>query len=1360
MSRFKAEYQDFKRSDNVSLVKINLFNDEGKPIKPNPDHKWEAKMVKDDKNAGQHYSVILNDNDIFVPAKQFDDNKIPSGDYGLELWETYEDNTVIYPSAGFIPVRIHRNADDSLATIDPTTDINEILSNIAKAGKSVKVVATKTTEPGSPAKVEQTIDQNGNQLTFYIPAGKKGNQGNPGKSAFDLWKEQGNKGTIEDFLKSLVGGKGDPGDAGKDAYQTWLDLGNSGSETDFINYLKGPQGDTGPVPDIQPGSFTLLEPGESPYFHLTKIDDTHFKYDIGFPKPQDGKNANPPEIGDNDNWFQDGVDTGHSSKGKQGDQGLPAKITGIEVTTLPAGTQATADVVSQENNSYVIQLAVPKGDTGGQVIKPSLKIGEITPLTYDQTPTVSLELVGENSYLLNAGIPVGKPGTDGKSAYQIWLDAGNSGTEQDFLKSFIPDTTAIQQVADSANSAAQSALKKAESATTTANSANSNAAAANEAASSATSMAQAASNTASNANSTAAQAIDTATAAQSAADQALSKEPDLTPYLTSDNAAKAYATKDSVPVVVLDTSNRTLSINDATIDIPAQVDLSDYATKNELPNVKLDLSTKTITINGQSINIPNGIDLSGFYTKQEIDDKLANAVSGGRVDLTGYLKVNDADAKYATKAELPDLSSYALKSDVPSIAGLAKESDIPQISLDVATRTLTLGTTSIKIPDTVDLSGYATKSEIPQVTMNLSSRTITISGQSITVPQSVDLADYYTKGEVDTKLANAQTGGQVDLSNYLTVRDADKKYAVEESVKSLFAKRGIDVTEHGLVGDGKTDNTEAFKKLAVWADQQPMKMTLWFPAGTYLWSSTVQFNNMVELAGTESSWLKYMGTGTGLLLGKDGITEAEHINYRSFTVRNLCFTGGEDSDYLIEFNNFVTQSRVTGCQFHNAGGRNHGTEKQFCIYFNDDAWDGRVEHNQFDVTKDGGQRQFVGMSEYGNSRVMVDHNLVTSLSGFGTAIYLNGLNNQVMANKIEGFQTPVRLGGAADDAIVAFNYFEKNGASKPSACVEIGDPDATNAHSPKHIYIAYNYAGLHNKSDKMYSYLVGPSSPHALLRNVLIEGNFINGADWTANPAVMGYVVNENNVTGQSDNHANNNYLSIGIKDILDTRTNDGSTNVREPWIVMDSPSKEVNIDLSDYAKLSQLANYVKRAELSDYAKKSDIPSIDGFATQSQLSNYVQQAVLNDYAKKTDIPDLSGYLTSSAAAMTYATNASVDSKISSAQPDLTDINNGIAVNKADIDKVASDLNAVSASASATQAYVSSQSNTLSAVADMAKQGSNTATAALQKAIDAMSTAESAVSAQSSATIDYEMIVKRVDDDIAGKILTMKFGGGK
>lgn len=37
------------------------------------------------------------------------------------------------------------------------------------------------------------------------------------------------------------------------------------------------------------------------------------------------------------------------------------------------------------------------------------------------------------------GIPAG---ADGKSAYQIWLDAGNTGTEQDFLDSIAASAAA------------------------------------------------------------------------------------------------------------------------------------------------------------------------------------------------------------------------------------------------------------------------------------------------------------------------------------------------------------------------------------------------------------------------------------------------------------------------------------------------------------------------------------------------------------------------------------------------------------------------------------------------------------------------------------------------------------------------------------------------------------------------------------------------------------------------------------------------------------------------------------------------------------------------------------------------------
>lgn len=100
--------------------------------------------------------------------------------------------------------------------------------------------------------------------------GPQGPPGADGDSAYQVWLDQGNTGTEQDFLDSLVGPQGDTGPQGNtgpqgdtgpqgiqgiqgnsgndgdSAYQVWLSLGNSGTEQDFINSLQGPQGDTGP----------------------------------------------------------------------------------------------------------------------------------------------------------------------------------------------------------------------------------------------------------------------------------------------------------------------------------------------------------------------------------------------------------------------------------------------------------------------------------------------------------------------------------------------------------------------------------------------------------------------------------------------------------------------------------------------------------------------------------------------------------------------------------------------------------------------------------------------------------------------------------------------------------------------------------------------------------------------------------------------------------------------------------------------------------------------------------------------------------------------------------------------------------
>ncbi|AFH27149.1 tail protein [Clostridium phage phiZP2] len=50
---------------------------------------------------------------------------------------------------------------------------------------------------------------------FRIGAVETGARGKPGKSAYELWLENGNKGTIEDFLNSLRGKDGKQGRPGR-----------------------------------------------------------------------------------------------------------------------------------------------------------------------------------------------------------------------------------------------------------------------------------------------------------------------------------------------------------------------------------------------------------------------------------------------------------------------------------------------------------------------------------------------------------------------------------------------------------------------------------------------------------------------------------------------------------------------------------------------------------------------------------------------------------------------------------------------------------------------------------------------------------------------------------------------------------------------------------------------------------------------------------------------------------------------------------------------------------------------------------------------------------------------------------------
>ena len=84
-------------------------------------------------------------------------------------------------------------------------------------------------------------------LVDYLSKHVVGTPGADGASAYEVWVKAGNSGSVQDFLKSLIGPKGDSGlsikgDPGQTAYQLWLSKGHTGSEDDFLNSMVGHDG--------------------------------------------------------------------------------------------------------------------------------------------------------------------------------------------------------------------------------------------------------------------------------------------------------------------------------------------------------------------------------------------------------------------------------------------------------------------------------------------------------------------------------------------------------------------------------------------------------------------------------------------------------------------------------------------------------------------------------------------------------------------------------------------------------------------------------------------------------------------------------------------------------------------------------------------------------------------------------------------------------------------------------------------------------------------------------------------------------------------------------------------------------------
>ena len=195
-------------------------------------------------------------------------------------------------------------------------------------------------------------------------------------------------------------------------------------------------------------------------------------------------------------------------------------------------------------------------------------------------------------------------------------------------------------------------------------------------------------------------------------------EPDLTSYATktyvNNEIAKAISSSEVDYYTKAQTDN---AISKAIAAIP-ETDLSDYAKKSDIPDTS-GFALKT-EIPSVPTNVSSFTNDAEYTNKAYVDNAIAQAVTGGQVDLSNYYTKSETNA--AIEAAAPDLSGYALKTEIPDTTGLASEQYVQD--------------------------------------------------QIAAIPET-DLSDYATISYVNTEIAKVVTGGQVDLSNYYTKNETN-----------------------------------------------------------------------------------------------------------------------------------------------------------------------------------------------------------------------------------------------------------------------------------------------------------------------------------------------------------------------------------------------------------------------------------------------------------------------------------------------------------------------------------------------------------------------------------------------------------
>lgn len=314
--------KQFKFADTTTEIHLNAFDDGGAATLT-----ADAKVrIKNDSGYLLGISASITNNHAVITSGQL--AQLPVGRYLLELWNTVNGGTAIYPSDGFLALQINENVTGLSGDIVSSITVDDFIKQFSDLSQQLK-----------------------QEVSTAVANGLKGDKGADGLSAYQVAVINGYQGSQTDWLASLVGAKGDKGDKG--------DPGKDFRIVKTFSSIAEMNGD-----GFSDGDFTMI---------ASDVND-----------PDDGKlyvwNGNSftyvADLSGSQGIKGDTGDRGDKGdKGDTGDQGLSAYQVAVN-----AGFSGSV-------NQWLTSLVGAKGDTGDKGADAVINV--ITQVAYDALPDKS-----------------------------------------------------------------------------------------------------------------------------------------------------------------------------------------------------------------------------------------------------------------------------------------------------------------------------------------------------------------------------------------------------------------------------------------------------------------------------------------------------------------------------------------------------------------------------------------------------------------------------------------------------------------------------------------------------------------------------------------------------------------------------------------------------------------------------------------------------------------------------------------------------------------------------------------------------------------------------------------------------------